>query len=139
MSFVTELQERFGSMLKEAETIRLKYQGSPTTMSGEEETRWTQLMDDADRTKNQIETAEKEQKLKAWSSGSAGMLPLASGLSQPTIETATSIAESDATKGWDSFLRGGLKSVDTAGLKALQADSGVSGGFLIAPEMFVAK
>ncbi len=62
MDFIKELQERFGAMLKEAETIRLKYQGTPTAMTGEEESRWTQLMDDADHTQAQIETAEKEAK-----------------------------------------------------------------------------
>lgn len=146
MDFLKQLQERFAATMKEAEEIRLKYQGKAEVMTAEEEARWTQLMDDADRTKSQMETADKEQKLKAWGSQSAGTIPLASGLpvqheGDTGIKASGVLDEAQkiAAKAWDSFLRGGLKSVDSAGLKALQADSGVSGGFLVAPEQFVAE
>lgn len=145
MDFLKQLRERFTATLKEAETIRLQYQGKLETMTAEEDNRWKALMDDADKIQGQIETADREEKLKAWGAQSAGMIPLASGLPQPP-ESAGTKAASDQdpdkavkTKAWDSFLRGGLKSVDQAGLKALQADVGSSGGYLVAPERFVAE
>lgn len=146
MDWLKQLRERFAATLKEAEGIRLLYQGKLETMTAEEDTRWKALMDDADKIQGQIETGEREEKLKAWGGQSAGTIPLASGLpvqheGDPDAG-ATKAADPERAikvKAWDNFLRGGLKSLDSIGLKALQANTGISGGFLVAPEEFVAE
>lgn len=149
MTFLSELRDRFTAALKEAEDIRLKYQGKPETMTAEEEERWAKLMDEADHTKTQIETGEREEALKKWSADSAGMIPLTSGLpappapepGDPTATKAGVTTEQQKVKAtaWSSFLRTGIKGLDAAGIKALQADSGVLGGYLVAPEQFVTE
>jgi HK97 family phage major capsid protein len=146
-----ELQERFKNLMTQAEAIRLKYEGKSATMTGQEQTEWTNLIDEADRVKGQIEALERQEGLAAFAAKSANPLP--TGDPAAPVNDKGEKVKADAPdpkaigkKSFNKFLVKGFSGMteeDLRGIagvtatKAYQADDPVSGGFLIAPQMFV--
>lgn len=114
----------------EAEAIRLKYDGKPGEMTGDEMERWEKAVNDADKLQKQIELLKKEDAGRAWAEGVKDVLKIA-GKSVSEIEKDTA-----ERKAFDKFLRGGqsvLGAQDLASLKAYQADDMGGGGFFVMP------
>ena len=145
------LQDKFSSLMTQAEAIRLKYEGKSETMTGQEMTEWTNLVTEAETVKGQMETAQKQEALKAFASQSANALPTGQAGERDDkgalVEAAGKPTPAEAgKKAFEKFLRGGAKGLSSQDLsaialatstKAYQADSPTSGGFLVTPQQFV--
>ena len=146
-----ELQEKFKSLMTQAEAIRLKYEGKSADMTGQEQTEWARLVDEADQVKGQIETAQKQAGLQEFASKTAN--PLGTGFRPATDDKGAEIPAGAAPdpkevgqKAFVKFLRKGAHSLTNDELlaigqvtstKAYQSDDPASGGFLVTPQQFV--
>ena len=144
------LQEKFGSLMTQAEAIRLKYEGKSETMTGQEMTEWNGLVNEAETVQKNIETAQKQESLKAFAAKTAnplftGAAPVLDDKGAPVDEAKVDPALA-AKQAFAKYLKGGAKTLSTADMqaialststKAYQADDPANGGFLISPQQFV--
>lgn len=144
------LQDKFAGLMTQAEAIRLKYDGKAADMTAAEMTEWTNLVGEAETTRGQIETAQKQEALKSFASQSANALPTGQpgeGRDDKGAPAGQGPTPAEASKkAFEKFLRGGAKGLSSQDLsaialststKAYQADNPASGGFLVTPQQFV--
>ena len=135
-----DLQAALVKALDEAERIRSQYAGKASAMSGEEVARWQKLLDEGDSIKQQIDLLKRETAIKAWASEAGPMIGLASGTKAGAPAAAGGSGKSAAVKAFGEWARWGRDGVkDTDGLKALEADIGSAGGFLVVPQELVQR
>lgn len=116
--------------MREAEEIRLKYDGRSKEMPGDELERWERAIDDCDRYKKQIEALEKQTALEGWSRKTREEIPIAGRNDAPGRDRATL-----ERKAFQKLLSlQALTPEENAVLKAYQADDPASGGFFVAPQ-----
>ena len=127
-----QLQERYGVVMKEAEDIRLKYDGKSQDMPGDELERWEKAIGDCDIIKKQLELLEKQESLNAWSKKAKDMRIVDDNA---PVDDAKVLER----KAFGLVLK--TNQVRTAAerdivMKAYQSDNPASGGFLVTPQEF---
>lgn len=135
-----DLQHQLVNTLDEAERIRVQYAGKSTDMSGEEIARWTQLLDAGEGIKAQIDAVKRADSLKAWASAvnDLGGIKLAGAKAGADGEDAAFRGlQRQAFKQWLAYGQSGIKNADA--LKALAAQEGDLGGFLVVPQELVQR
>lgn len=132
-----DLQHKLVQAMDGAEAIRAQYAGKQANMSGEDVARWTKLLDEADGLKGQIDLFKREEALKAWGNATGDALKLAGKPASEGEDAATKAITRTAFKQWLAWGRDGVKSAD--GLKALAAQEGDLGGFLVIPQELVQR
>jgi len=116
----------------EAEAIRLKYDGKPKDMPGDEEERWLKALDEADKIQRQITGLEREEKGIAWSKEAEDKLNIKGGKSKSEGSDERKAFLGVAAK----VLRGQARELNAADigiLKSYQADDMAGGGFFVTP------
>ncbi|HEY8745844.1 MAG TPA: phage major capsid protein [Chloroflexota bacterium] len=135
---IKDLQHRYVNVLEESETIRNQYAGKQGSMSGEDIARWTKLLDESDGLKAQIDLIKRDEASRAWGKEASTALKLAGNPGAGDADEATAIkaAIRPAFKQWLAYGPNGLKG---DGLKALAAQEGDLGGFLVIPQELVQR
>lgn len=132
------LQDRYIKALDEAQRLRQKYDGKPETMSGEEIKTWTGWMDEADKLQSMIEVARREQKSRAWAEGTADALKMIS--SKPGASDSGDETKAARATAWKAYFRGTTTNdAEAKAIKALAAQEGDLGGFLVMPQELVER
>ena len=134
-----ELQKKYRDLLGQADAIRKPYANTDKGMTDDEATGFDAIMEDADKLFGEIEREQRAVAMDARERTPAGAVPhprQGEGGGGDGEEVAQ--AQMKALRG---FLRGGLSGDEylqaSAALKTLQADLDTSGGYLVAPQMFV--
>lgn len=139
------MQDKFNNLMVQADQIKMKYNGKPEDMTGQEETEWMNMLNEADKLSVRIETVKKQDMLESWGRRAAtGGLPTGGNGAEsgngapheaPTYQTKT--AKEENRGAWRKFLKGGIMALNPHEVKAYQAENPVGGGFLVAPQDFV--
>ena len=160
-----DLQTKLVKALDEAERIRQQYAGKAGNLSGEETKRYLALVAEADETKTLIDAFKSEQRTRSWG-GEVGDIPAlagkaaADGGSLPTDGPAVAVnAWGAGIPGWEylaakyghkwgtnagikaygEWLAYGPARLKADSLKALAAQEGDLGGFLVVPQELVQR
>lgn len=137
---IEAMEQEVKTYLFQADQIAHKYDGTGKSMTAQEETEFTNLVDEADRLQIRIETTKKLNKIQKWSQEtSSSGLPAGGGspgVARPQIVTPEDTVK-QVRKAWQKFLKGGIMALAPDEVKAYQADNPVGGGFLISPQDFV--
>jgi HK97 family phage major capsid protein len=151
MPTTKELSDKIANLHTMSEAIRLKYEGKKENMTSTEVNEWTNILKEADETRDQLNAALKAEELSKWSNEVANRLPLpgASGKDIGMGGNGGGTGMPDAAKkAWNKFLRGGINKMsepelkaigEATSIKAYQADDPAGGGFLVGPQTFVAE
>ena len=133
-----DLQHKYVSVLDDSERIRSQYAGKQTNMSGEDVARWTALLDESDGLKTQIDLFKRDEASRAWAGEVGTALKLAGKPASGEDGEALAIkaATRTAFKQWLAYGPNGVKG---DGLKALAAQEGDLGGFLVIPQELVQR
>ncbi len=140
---IKQMQEQCNGLLVRADAIRQKYNGKAQEMTGQEETEFSNMVDEIDRLQIKIETTKKLERAQKWAQESAsGPLPMgggaASNAERPSAQNADE-TKKGVRDAWKTFLKGGIMALNPVQVKAYQADNPVGGGFLVSPQDFVAE
>ena len=76
---IKALQDKLAGLMAQSEEIRLRHAGKSTTMTGQEETEWENVLNEADSVKKQIEILGREDSLKTFASRTGNALPMGGG------------------------------------------------------------
>jgi len=137
MSRVLTLKKQYRDLVGEAKAIRDKYTNTAENMSDEEATTFDSIMEKADRVWSEVEREEKAEKAFKIVDDAEEHVH---GSGDPDEAKAKKIV-SLQKKTFDAFLRDGYSDPEYISkqieLKTLQADLDTSGGYLVAPQLFV--
>lgn len=146
---VKELRDQWKTTMKEAEDIRLKYDGKAKDMPGDELERWTKAIEDCDRLKGMIEAAEKQDKLDAWGKELADDPAIKAALdgghddpqTRKTIQFVKDWpeAKTDDVKAFYKGLRVGQSGLMESERKSLSVGSDPGGGYLVVPQVVTSR
>ena len=139
------MQDHVRGNLTKAEAIRMQYDGKSADMSGQEETEYVRLVEDANTYKSKIEAAQKYLSLKSWVESANGGLNMGGPGAQPQSSAETLKAQHKAH--YREYMRGVKKEsqhqlakfIAEGGveLKAYQSDNPSGGGFAVMPQEMV--
>jgi len=129
------LQKKHTEIVGAADAIRKTYANSPTDMPADEAAQFDAHMDEADKLYEQIERLERSEKHAKFLREIPE--PFLHGTGTPEKKEL----DSKQMRVFEEFIRWGTKEGDFASLnrelKGLQADLDTSGGYLVAPQLFV--
>lgn len=131
-------QDAAKTALADAETIREAYRGKSEAWSKEDDQRFGDLMDVYDSKMAEVERLKRTKKARAALSEPEAKLPQPSGDADGDREKLAA----QASQIFKRYLRHGEKGLgmgDYDVLKAYQVDSDIEGGYLQAPEQFIAQ
>lgn len=154
---VKELSEKRAKLSREAQGLVDKARVEKRDMNGEENLRFDAIFTEVDELRSQMDVAEKSERRttqldgeKRWLDSSAGRR---TDVADPAVQPPGSGVRPVAWNGtdeyrsaYDRFLRGGTRILTgdetrllqgPSELRALQADSDIAGGFLVAPQQMV--
>jgi HK97 family phage major capsid protein len=132
-----EMRQKRATLVAEGRSILDLAEKENRDLTADENTKYEAIMVDVDKQGKAIDREEKQQAIEAQLQQSQGLLadkpaPGAGGGAQakgnPEIKAA-----------FDRFLRRGMNALTPVEIKALAADSDPSGGYLVAPQEFVAE
>ena len=145
---IKRLTEQMVKALDESERIRAQYAGKSDNMSAEELSRWSQLLDEADNLKAQLDNLKREDATRKLLAQPNPMLPLAGAhdaaaakamsYGLPIDLDALQPRTAEERAAWKSFMRGTpfseMAPDASKAIKAIIASSGDAGGFLVVPQ-----
>lgn len=136
------LVDQYVTALDSSERIRVKYAGALTNMSAEEVAQWEKWMNEADESKKKIDLLDRETNYRAWANEPTNTLKFADGNQAPAGGQKAGDQEREAAglKAWQAYFRGvPMTSMMPETVKALAAQEGDLGGFLVLPQQLVQR
>ncbi|GAA1015881.1 hypothetical protein Aple_010670 [Acrocarpospora pleiomorpha] len=127
---INALRQKRAQLAKDARSIMDGAQALGRAMSGEEETRFDKLMDEADGLDR---TIEREEKLREREKRDAAINPPKDDPNGP----GTGSEEERKARAWSAFLRDGRAAMNEEQIRALNMGSDPEGGYLVAPQQWV--
>ncbi len=138
MARLQELQKKYRELLGTADAIRKEYTNTDKNMTDEESAKFDAILEDSDKVWADIEREQKALAIEARERVPAGSPP------HPTQGEGGAPGDEvgkEQLKAFSAYLRGGKDDAEyamaSAHLKTLQADLDTSGGYLLAPQLFV--
>ena len=136
-----ELTQEKLHLVREARDILDVAEEEGRDLSQEEQNRWDDLNGEIDTIDQRVSRHERLSGLETGLRQSRGRPP---GVQEPVDsgrapETATAKPPDEAKRAFQKFLRNGYAAMTEREQRALQMDSDIAGGFLVAPQDFVAR
>lgn len=135
---IKNLQERYRTVLGEADAIRKQYAGTADPMSDEDEAKFDRAIEESEKLASAIEKEQKafQRDLERSEPVQTILHPAGKGGDKAEIERKQMDAFNEFLRfGWAE----GKFNTMQAELKTLQADLDVSGGYLLTPQVFVTQ
>jgi len=135
MKKILEMKERRVKLVADARTILNKADTEKRELTSEEQVSWNKHMAEVDKLGAKVETRQTQLTAEAKLAASDGRITNAD---DHTADGAQKNVAPHATEEYRIAFARYLRSGDKAELRALQADSDTTGGFLVTPQKFVA-
>ncbi len=135
---IRELLEKRANLIHEARALLDKAEEEGRDLTEDEQRQWDSLMDEANKIRARVDREEQQRAMEAELEGrhvpGEPIRPEPEGRGAETTDPRES---EEYRAAFDRFLRGGVRALGQAEIRALQADIDASGGYLAAPMQFV--
>ena len=136
MSYLNELRDKRGVAVTAARAIIDKCEAEGRAMTTEEDQSWSAHMSESDALKDQVDKAERQQSVDREV---AGHVAKAADSAAPDSRSEAEDAAGLEVRAIRKFIGSGVHSMTPEESRALKFDSNEAGGFLSAPQQFVAQ
>lgn len=133
MNKIDELKQKRGAIVKEARAMLDMVETEKRDLTGEENQKYERMMTDVDKLAGDIAREEKMQSLE----GDFEQRNVNPGKQDPAPAADEKAEQRKAA--FVKYLRSGMNGISEAEMRSLQAGSDVEGGYLVAPQQFVAQ
>jgi len=134
MDKILEMRQERAKLIKQARDLVDKAEAEKRSLSAEEEEQYKKIMDDVEELRKKIEKEEQLRKLEGDLKKSQGTV---AGGKEPVGDDDRAQQDKEVRAAFNKFLRGGINVLNVAEIRALQADSDIAGGYIVAPQQFV--
>lgn len=134
---IRELMEKRARLVGQARAILDKAESEKRELTTEERSQWDHTMEEAQRLGKQIDMEQRQAAAEAELNQPAHDVPRPQPGATGDQRSANPRESEEYRSAFNSFLRGGMQNLSAVEHRALQADLGASGGYLVAPTQFV--